>query len=332
MKKIYLLPLLALLAVVALFICGPQAFAETPHHSHMMVVPRAHSDVNSNATLPPVAGIYAVTQGFVGTPYPNWINNTDGYELWPCFGDYNGTATSTENADCPTVGSPTIGLAAGGGVLGTPSYTWPLTTSTNSDGYTSYGCDGTTNGTQTPYSQGETWDPFLIAGYYIPCGQINTWYEDWTGDSTDEILWTAEVTQGTKVIADTGTQDWGPNAYGDVAVYGQPVDVVFYQDFNFGALGDTGKNNGNCVPNFGYPIPQVSGAPAPGIPTVIAAGKTCGDPTTGIATVTVTTELGTPTYTLVTSASKCAPTTPPCYTVKYASKYKITQKWDIYLH
>jgi hypothetical protein len=323
--------------IIAFCAFGQFAIAQNKPHTHMMVVPRTPSDVHSDA-LPPTAGIYAVTQGFVGTPYPNWVQNSNGAELWPCFGSYNGTATSTENVDCPTVGSPTIGFTAGGGVFGTPSYTWPLATSTSSTGYTTYGCDGTTNGTQNPYAQGETWDPAAINTFYIPCGQINTWYEDWTGDSTDEILWNAEVTQVqsgvTKVLADTGIQDWGPNAYGDVSVYGQPVDVVFYQDFNFGGLGDTGKNNGNCVPNFDYPIPQVSGAPSPSYPLIEAAGKTCGEPKTGIATITVTTELGTPTYTLVTTAKGCAPTAPPCYTVKYTvtTPHKISQKWDIYLH
>ncbi len=141
-----------------------------------------------------------------------------------------------------------------------------------------------------------------------------TSYEDWTGDGTDEILWIAEITQGANVIAHTGTQDWGPNIYGTAT---PPADVLFYQDFNFGTLGRTGKNNGNCVPNFNYPT---SGPPT-SFPVITAAGKTCVDPVAGPATITATTEVATATWTC--SKGVCR--------VKYSKKYWVVQKWNINL-
>src|SRR5208283_4986152 len=116
--------------------------------------------------------------------------------------------------------------------------------------------------TQVPYVEGETWNSFAINGYYAPCGQVTIFYQDFSNDTTDDLLWSAVVTQGGSVIADPGTQDWGPNPFnGDL--------VVFYQDFNFGTLGDNGPNNGNCVPDYTYPT---SGAPTT-FPVITAAGK-----------------------------------------------------------
>ncbi len=301
---------LALIIAVCAF--GQLALAQNKPHTHMLVISRGNAQ-NHHSEANPTPNLYAVTQGFYGTPYPNWLNNSDGFELWPCFAN---SSTSGPNADCEYIGDPQIAFQSGGGAFGTASYSWPLNTAT-ANGVTTYGCDGSTNGTQNPYVQGETWDPAAINGFYIPCGQINTWYEDWTGDSSDELLWTAEVTQGSKVIADTGIQDWGPNVYGDQQDFPPPVDVVFYQDFNFGALGQTGKNNGNCVPDFNYPT---SGAPT-SFPVITGAGKTCVDPVAGPATVSVTTEVATPTWTCSKGACK----------VKYTEKYKLLQKFTINL-
>lgn len=87
---------------------------------------------------------------------------------------------------------------------------------------------------------------------YIPCDQTETFYEDDTGDSTDDLLYSVVVEQGTSVIADSGTIDFGPNPCG-----GSPAVVVFTGDANFGTLGVTGKNNGNCDADFNYPTPQI---------------------------------------------------------------------------
>ena len=295
MSKCRWFQVVALLAIVSFCVCSQMAFAR----AHAVVVPRAHSDV---ASYPPTPGLYAVNQAFAGSPYPNWITNTDGVELWPCFGDNGG------NLDCPTIGNlpdPFSGIA-----VGVPSYTWSLAD-----------CDGTTNGTQNPYVQGETWNPLAINTYYIPCGQINTFYQDYTGDTTDDILWTAVVTQGASVIADTGIQDWGPNGFG--ANPGQLI--VFYQDFNFGALGVSGANNGNCVGDYNYPTSSPSPTNPLVYPVITAAGKTCSDPVAGPATIKVTTEVATPTWTCRTNHSVTT-----C-TVRYAKVSSVIQTWSIYL-
>lgn len=300
-------------AVIALILAvcfGQFAVAEQKTHSHMMVVPGANSQARPITATTPAPGLYASTQGFHGTPYPNWINNSDGWELWPCFAD---SGNNGPNWDCLYLGNPMIMFPSHGGAFGLTRYTWPLTTSTNSNGVTSYGCDGTTNGTQVPYTQGETWNAWAINGFYIPCGQVMTGYEDWTGDSTDEVLWIVEVTQGTSVIAHTGTQDWGPNTSGATPSTG----VLFYQDFNFGALGQTGKNNGNCVPNFNYPT---SGPPS-SFPVITAANKSCVDPVAGPATISATTEVATPKWTCNKGVCK----------VIYTKRYSLVQKWNINL-
>jgi hypothetical protein len=304
-------------AVIALILAvcfGQFAVAEQKTHSHIMVVPGANPQARPVTAATPAAGLYPSTQGFHGTPYPNWINNSDGYELWPCFAD---SGNDGPNYDCWYLGYPMIDFPSHGGAFGLTRYTWPLTTSTNKNGVTSYGCDGTTNGTQVPYTQGETWDPWAIDGFYIPCGQIMTGYEDWTGDSTDEIIWQAVVTQVvsgvTVTIANTGIQDWGPNVYGSLT---PPVNALFYQDFNFGALGQTGRNNGNCVPNFNYPT---SGPPS-SFPVITAANKTCVDPVAGPAAISVTTAIATPTW---TCSKVCK--------VKYTKHYSLVQKWNINL-
>jgi hypothetical protein len=270
-------------AVVIFCVCSQMALAGP---RSVGAQPLAKSDAF------PAPGLYPVTQAFVRSPYPNWTNNSDGTELWPCFGP---------SGDCATIGNPAIefnGVATGG-----PFFAWSLAD-----------CDGTTNGTQVPYERGETWNPFLINSYYVPCGQVNTWYQDFSGDTTDDLLWSAVVTQGGNVIADTGTQDWGPNPFeGD--------EVIFYQDFNFGALGDSGPNNGNCAANYNF-----TGSSIPtSYPFMIAAGKTCVDPVTGPATISVMTTLATPTWTCKTreGATTC--------TVHYTRKYQIKQEWSIYL-
>jgi hypothetical protein len=289
MSKSLWVQVLALVVVVAFCCCSQMAFAG-PH----AVAPKAQSQAQPNAY--PAAGLYPVTQSFSASPYPNWLNNSDGVELWPCFGDGGG------NGDCPTIGNPAIGFD--GIAVGDPFFVWSLA-----------GCDGTTNGTQVPYTLGQTWIISAINGYYVPCGQINILYQDYANDNTDDLLFTIKVTQGANVIADSGTQDWGPNPFGSGEL------IVFYQDFNFGALGDIGPNNGNCVPSYNYPTTAVPTS----YPFMIAAGKTCVDPVTGPATIAVTTAISTPTWTCKTqhAVTTC--------TVKYTKKYSMKQSWNIYL-
>jgi hypothetical protein len=57
---------------------------------------------------------------------------------------------------------------------------------------------------------------------------------------TDDLLYRVEVVQGTNVIYDSGTIDFGPNPFGGLT---PPADVIFSGDTNFGTLGETGKNN-----------------------------------------------------------------------------------------
>jgi hypothetical protein len=281
---------IALFAIVAFCACSQMAFARP----HAVAVPQSRSQAQP-ATYP-APGLYAVSQAFAGSPYPNWLNNSDGSELWPCFGNGGG------NGDCPTIGNPAIGFD--GIAVGDPFFVWSLAE-----------CDGTTNGTQVPYTQGETWNASAINGYYVPCGQINTYYQDYANDKTDDLLFNFVVTQGSNVIADSGIQDFGPNPFGGGEL------IVFFQDSNFGTLGDSGPNNGNCVPNYAYPSSSVPTS----YPFIIAAGKTCVDPVAGPATIAVTTTLSTPTWTCKTehSVTTC--------TVKYTKKYSIKQEWHIYL-
>jgi len=298
---------IALCTFVVFCACSNLAVAKTQLVANPNVQPQAQSQavpLTKPATLPP--GLYPVSQGFVHSPYNptlsnnGWVNNIDGSELWPCF---------TPSADCPTIGDPPIPFS-GGLVIGTPRFTVSLSA-----------CNGTTNGTQVPYTwdQGETWNAFAINDYYVPCGQINALYEDWTSDSTDDMLTSYVVRQGLRVIADSGVQDWGPNTF---AGTGDLFTIITYQDFNFGALGQTGPNNGNCVPNYNYPAAAIPTS----YPVIIADNRTCVDPVAGLATITVRNELATPTWTCKTTSSVTS-----CK-VKYAVKYALEQTWNIYLH
>src|SRR5271156_2594229 len=103
MKILKFLPLVVVLTVAAVCICGqPAQAAENPHHWHVQVLPHhaeqgARGDIGS---APPV-GLYGVGQAFVQTPLPNGVN-ADLSALWPCFGS-GGTGTAA-NPDCPSLG------------------------------------------------------------------------------------------------------------------------------------------------------------------------------------------------------------------------------------
>jgi len=301
MTKFWWFRVLACLAVIAFFACGQQALAQVDTQSKMHLrvtaLPKAQQEItrDTKSSLAVTANLYPLSAVFGTTSYPTV--NSDGNNLWSCFGD-----TSTPTPDCSTIGNPQVTFPTGGIVLGLPEYVWSLSA-----------CDGSTNGN-------------------IPCGDIEAFYEDDTGDSTDDVIFTWEVTQGTdtnkKIILDYGTADFGPHK----SMPGS--NLVSATDVNFGTLGvPTGPNNGNCLPDINYPTSSDPAGPSDpeGLLFIIAANKTCDDPVAGLATITVTTEIATPHYTKHTTVASCGTTTPPCYTVTYTKKYSITQKWNIWL-
>lgn len=125
-------------------------------------------------------------------------------------------------------------ISAGGVVVGTPAYTWSLAN-----------CNANTSTSPN-------------------CGQLFWFYEDDTGDSTDHLIVSLTVKQGTDFILATGNVDLGPNSFPAGSI------VVIYDDTAFGTLGETGKNNGFCA----------------------GSKKTCSNPLKGIATVVFTTKVG----------------------------------------
>jgi|ERR1700693_83451 len=292
---------LASIALAAFFAFGQQALAQDDAQSkipfHVRVVPRAATDVSPDVTslAAPVANLYPLSAVLTATSDPTYVNS-DGTDLWVCLGML---PNGEENPDCPTIGNPSIPFPAGGIVVGVPSYSWSLAK-----------CNGTS--TATP-----------------PCGQLETVYEDATNDSTDDLLFTIVVTQGTgdstTWIYDSGTINFGPNQY----VVGIPPSNIVYiaGDTGLGNSGvTTGPNNGNCLASTNYPT---SSDPST-VEFNIQGNKTCSSVVAGLATFTVTTELATPHYTKHTTVASCGATTPPCYTVTYTKKYSITQKWNIW--
>ncbi len=256
-----------------------------------MAFPKTHAQVHPDTgNSPPVNGLYGMGQAFVATSYPTLDGS--GNDMWPCLGN-----TAAPNSDCADI-------ITGGEVLGVPQYIWSLAD-----------CNGTTNGN-------------------VPCGQIMSWFEDDANDVTDdqtELITVTQVQNGATVyIYDSGTQDYGTDAppNGTGGLIPPNNDVISYDDANFGALGQTGPNNGNCTANINYPAPT---AAYPGY-FVVQAGKTCVDPQPGLATITATTGLATPTWKESTKA-KCtaAGVTYPCYTVAFKMTHSLVQKWTIWL-
>ena len=315
MKNSSLFQMLASFAIVAFFICGQQVAAQEKYHPHIniIVVPREHSTGNTtHAENAPAPNLYALQAAFAQT-YPTIGANADGTDIWPCTGNSSSTGP---DPDCPTIGDPSITFPSNATAIGNPAFIWQLN---NTAGFgNGYGCNALTNGT------GHLGIP------YLPCGQTETWYEDDTNDTTDELLYSIAVTQGTRTIADTGTVDFGPNPTGGLT---PPVDQLIYNPTNFGyGPGDgpgTGPNNGDCTPDFNYPLTSPAN---PGVQYLVAAGKTCVQPVAGAATITITTALGAPEYTKVTG-TECTSNgvASPCYTVKWIKKYEILQKLDIWL-
>jgi hypothetical protein len=313
MKTYCMSQMLASLAVVALFICGQQAPAQDNHQSRFsrIVVPRSNAgNKTARATASPTPNLYPLQASFA-QDYPIIGANADGFDLWPCVNSYQGVAGS--NPDCPTLGDPSVPLPNGALVNGFPAYSWPLENQGAVDGY---GCDALVNGTTG-----------TLAAQYDPCGEIFTAYEDDTNDPTDDLLQRVVVTQGTSIIYDSGTVDYGP-APSNITY---PVDVILSYDANFGYWpgASVGPNNGNCSANINYPLTSPS-FPAPYY--VVEGGKTCQEPVSGLATFKTFTALATPTYTQLTGA-KCTSrgVASPCYTVKWIKNYEIRQDWNIFL-
>jgi hypothetical protein len=303
------------LALVAFFMCGQPAAAQEKYRPHVNIVVARQERTASNAArlgsaLP--ANLYALQGAFTQT-YPIIGANADGTDIWPCTGN---STSSGPDPDCPTIGDPSITFPNNATAIGNPALVWQLKNTSGSGN--GYGCNALTNGT------GHLGSP------YFPCGQVETWYEDDTNDSTDELLYSMTVTQGERIIADSGIVDIGTNTSGGLT---PPSDVLIYDPINFGyGPGDgpaTGPNNGNCTPDYNYPLTSPAN---PGGEYLVAAGRTCVQPLAGAATITVTTALGAPEYTKVTGA-ECTSNgvASPCYTVKWIKKYELCQKWDIWL-
>jgi hypothetical protein len=290
---------------------------QTPSHRpranfKIMRRERAENSTTAAAEAGPWPNLYALQQAFTQT-YPTIGANSDGTDIWPCTG---GSSATGPDPDCPTIGSPTILFPSNATAIGNPAFIWKLK---NTPGYgNGQGCDALVNGT------GHLGVP------YLPCGQVETWYEDDSNDTTDDMLYSMSIVQGPRVLYATGTVDFGTNVEASTT---PPSDVIIYNPLNLGfGPGDgpsTGPNNGNCNPNFNYPLAAPSN---PGEPFLIAANKTCVEPTPGPATIIVTTALGTPIYTKATGTTCTTQgVASPCYTVEWTKKHEICQVWDIWL-
>jgi hypothetical protein len=99
------------------------------------------------------------------------------------------------------------------------------------------------------------------------CGQFFSFYEDDTGDTTDDLVVSIVVKQGKNYILDTGAVDLGTNPFPAGSV------VVIYDDTAFGTLAQTGPGNGFCA----------------------GSTETCVNPVAGKATATFTITVGTST-------------------------------------
>jgi hypothetical protein len=282
---------LRLFTVLALIIAvcgfGQPMFAQATPHFTVKAVPNAQPGQSKVNPQAITPNLYPTWAAFAFTDYPTL--NSDSTDIWPCFGD-----SSSPNPDCPTIGNPSITFPTGGVAVGSPSYTWSLSN-----------CDATSTST-------------------LPCGQTESWYEDDSNDSTDFLIYSITAQQGTSYIADSGTVVFGPNTFGGLS---PAANVIIYGDQNFGTMGQTGKNNGNCTADINYPLASNS---YPGV-YVIAAGKTCVAPVAGVVNFTALTEVATPKYTKSTSPTVCGSVGPPCYTVKFTKKFSTTQKWSINL-
>jgi hypothetical protein len=139
---------------------------------------------------------------------------------------------NANGADCSTI-------ATGGVVIGQPAYSQSLSA-----------CDANSDSATN-------------------CGQVFWFYEDDTGDTTDDLVVSIVVKQGKNYVLDTGPFNFGPNPFPAGSV------IVISDDAAFGTLGETGPGNGYCA----------------------GSTETCANPVKGVASVTVTTTVGTSTIT-----------------------------------
>jgi hypothetical protein len=313
MNKPGLLRLSISLLIAGLAAHGTPALAQGPHHLHRVATLSGDAGkfVSPNTVAPPLAinGLQATLTQITATTG----QNADGSDLWPCFG----FGPANTNVDCPTVGNPTVALPIGGAILGFPSYVWLLQNPTPGQrgNWNGNGCDALVNGTSGPFGSA-----------YKPCTQIATWYEDNTNDSTDDLLQQIVVTQGSRIIYDSGTVDYGPA--GPSVHY--PVDVILNTDANFGYWpgASNGPNNGNCSPNIRYPL---TSAAFPSNWYVVQSGATCQEPLPGAATFHTATTLATPQYSEMSgSACTLQGVASPCYAVKWTRNYEIKQDFQVF--
>jgi hypothetical protein len=280
-SPIFQCAVLALIIAVCAF--GQLALAQSAPHPTLRRLPGTGQAAEAHAN-DLAANLYGVTQLFGATAVPFGLNS-DGSTIWPCEGTYN--SSTAANPDCPTIGNPSQPFPFGGEVIAAPFYVWSLSE-----------CNATS--TSTP-----------------PCGQIEYFYEDTTGDITDDVLvhWTAQ--QGSSYIYDSGLWDFGPDVFGQTGS-DYPLLVLVENDQNFGTMGQTSKNNGNCLGDYNYPF-----VGRPTYPYFIAANKTCVAAVAGPVTLTGTAELATPHYHVNPKTGET--------TVTYTVKYEEEQKWTIYL-
>jgi hypothetical protein len=155
--------------------------------------------------------------------------------LHAIFADF-GALPPASSSDWPCFGgdSECSSIASGGLVIGAPAFTWSLVN-----------CDAK--------AKRDT----------APCGQLFWTYADNTNDTTDELIFSVVVTQGTNHILDI-TDDYGPNPFGSSV-------VSVFAELAFGTIGNhTGPGNGWCS-----------------VETV-----TCVNPHAGLANVAITTTVG----------------------------------------
>lgn len=185
MTNVRAIPYVAFAVALAFGLMGNSALGQSP------VQLKAHAVSFQTAKADPqtAPALFQLSQGFGVLPPVDG----SGFDEWPCFGGMT---------DCSTI-------AAGGVVIGTPSYTWSLAN-----------CDASQSNSAA-------------------CGQIFWFYEDDTGDSTDHLIVSITGKQGTNYVLDTGNYDFGPNPYADQV-------TVIAGDLAFGTLGQTGKGNGLC--------------------------------------------------------------------------------------
>jgi hypothetical protein len=304
------LRLLVFLTIVAGGLSAEPCLAQV-HHQQMRPAPHGQALANAamradTATLP---NQLVALQATMTQVYPTIGINADGSDLWPCFG-----FSPAPNPDCATAGNPEIQLPLGGAVLGFPAHVWKLQTEGSINGI---GCDALTNGTTGP-----------SGAAYKPCGQIATWYEDDTFDSTDDLLQRIVVTQGVeeRIIYDSGIVNYGPA--GPAVPY--PVTVILNTDANFGYWpgATTGPNNGNCSGNIGYPLTSPAN---PGQVYVVGGHTSCDQPVPGPAHFATYTVLATPTYRQVTGAACTSKgVASPCYTASWTKTHEIHQDFDVF--